>query len=134
MTTTTVTASEMAEVIFAEADVLLAKLDGQVLVSQSRWVDNLLDLYNLVDTSPLKDVIARTLSDIRHLGSVEGSWLRAIADHRRRCRGRNSVRCRSAASLLNSEAAGGSSMGDTRCRAPSVALRVKSACGRSTVF
>ena len=76
MTTTTVTASEMAEVIFAEADVLLAKLDGQVLVSQSRWVDNLLDLYNLVDTSPLKDVIARTLSDIRHLGSVEGSWLR----------------------------------------------------------
>ena len=76
MTTTTVTASEMAEVIFAEADVLLDELDGEVLVSQNRWVDNLLDLYNLVDVSPLQHVIAETLSDIRHLGSVEGPWLR----------------------------------------------------------
>lgn len=76
MTTTTVTASEMAEVIFAEADVLLAKLDGQLVVSQNRWVDNLLDLYNLVDSSPLQHVIGETLSDIRHLGSVEGQWLR----------------------------------------------------------
>jgi hypothetical protein len=76
MSTTEVTASKMAEGIFAQTDVLLAKLDGQVLVSQNRWVDHLLDLYNLVDSRPLQRAIEETLSAIRHLGSVDSSWLR----------------------------------------------------------
>lgn len=73
---TRISESAAADEIFPHVDVLLERVDGQELVSQNRWVDNLLDLYNLVDSAPLQRAIEATLSDIRHLGSVEGRWLR----------------------------------------------------------
>ena len=76
MTTTETTATELTDEIFAQLDELFEKLDGQVLVSQSRWVDNLLDLYNIVELAPLQHVIEETLSEMRHLRSVKSSWLR----------------------------------------------------------
>ncbi len=74
--TTTATATELAEDRFAQLDPLFDKLDGQVLVSTNRWVDNLLDLYNLVEPPALRRVIEGTLSELRYLGSVEASWVR----------------------------------------------------------
>ncbi len=70
------TATELAGGIFAQLDELLEKIDGQVLVSQNRWVDNLLDIYNLVELRPVQHVIEETLSEMRHQGSVKSSWLR----------------------------------------------------------
>lgn len=75
MNTRTTATSEMTNEIFAQLDDLREKLEGQVLVSQNRWVDHLLDLHNLVESSPLQRLIEETLSDIRYLGSVEGGWL-----------------------------------------------------------
>ena len=75
-TTTTVTATEMADEVFAQLDRLFAKLEGQVLVSTNRWVDNLLDLYNVVDIPALRQVIGRSLSELRYVGSVEAEWVR----------------------------------------------------------
>lgn len=75
MNTRTTSTSEMTNQIFAQVDDLREKLEGQVLVSQNRWVDHLLDLHKLVESSPLQGLIEETLSAIRYLGSVEGEWL-----------------------------------------------------------
>lgn len=74
--TTTATATELAETTLSEIDRLLAALDGQVLVSQNRWVDHLLDLYNLTPNEDLRREIAQTLDEIRNLSSVKASALR----------------------------------------------------------
>ncbi len=55
---------------------LVEEAEGQVLVSQNRWVDHLLDLYNAADSWSLHQLIEETLSDIRHVRSIEGSWIR----------------------------------------------------------
>lgn len=73
---TTTSAFQSADEVLPQVDILLEKVDGQVLVSQNRWVDNLLDLYNLTDFWPLRRVIEETLADMRHLRSIEGSWIR----------------------------------------------------------
>ena len=74
-TTTTPTATELAGAIQAEIDRLLVELDDQVVVSQNRWVDHLLDLYNLVGTDDLRREVARTLAEIRTVRSVEACFL-----------------------------------------------------------
>lgn len=74
--TTTTTATELAEEIFAELDPLFEKLEGQVLVSTNRWVDHLLDLYTVIELKPLRGVIESALTELRFLGSVEASWVR----------------------------------------------------------
>ncbi len=61
--------------IFAQIDELHQVLDGQVVVSQSRWVDHLLDLLNLVELPSLRRVVEGSLSSIRNLGSVESRWM-----------------------------------------------------------
>lgn len=73
---TGISASAAADEIFPYVDALVEMVEGQELVSQNRWVDNLLDLYNLVDSAPMRRAVEATLSDIRHLGSVEAWWLR----------------------------------------------------------
>lgn len=73
---TTPTATELAETILSEVDRLLSMLDGQVLVSQNRWVDHLLDLYNLAPNGDLRREITRTLKEIGNASSVRASQLR----------------------------------------------------------
>lgn len=72
---TTATATELADEVFARLDPLFEKLDGQVLVSQNRWVDHLLDLYNFVKPPALRRVIEATLSELRYRGSIEARWV-----------------------------------------------------------
>ena len=74
--TTTATATELAEEVFARLDPMFEKLEDQVLVSQNRWVDHLLDLYNLVELPPVRQVIEGTISEMRYQGSVEARWMR----------------------------------------------------------
>jgi hypothetical protein len=79
MTTTTMTtptATELAGTILSEVDRLLAVLDGEVLVSQNRWVDHLLDLYNMAPNGDLRREITRTLNEIRNVCSVRASQMR----------------------------------------------------------
>lgn len=74
--TTTATATELAEEVFAQLDPMLENLDGQMLVSQNRWVDHLLDLHNLVELPALRRIIEGTISDVRFQSSVEAGWMR----------------------------------------------------------
>ena len=74
--TTTATATELAEEVFAQLDPMFEKLEGQVLVSQNRWVDHLLDLYNFVQLPAVRRVIEGTISEMRYQGSVEAGWVR----------------------------------------------------------
>jgi hypothetical protein len=74
--TTTATATELAEEVFAQLDPMFENLEGQVLVSQNRWVDHLLDLYNFVELPAVRRVIESTISEIRYQGSVEAGWVR----------------------------------------------------------
>jgi hypothetical protein len=71
----TATATEQASVILERVDRLRGLLDGQVLVSQSRWVDHLLDLFNLVEPSSLRQVVGETLSAISNLRAIEVPWM-----------------------------------------------------------
>jgi hypothetical protein len=71
----TTTATELAHDVFARLDSLYTDLDEQVLVSQNRWVDHLLDLYNLLELPSLRRVVEDTLSDLRFRGSVEAFWM-----------------------------------------------------------
>jgi hypothetical protein len=73
---TTPTATELAETILSEVDRLLNVLDGQLLVSQNRWVDHLLDLYNMAPNEDLRREITRSLNEIRNACSVKASDLR----------------------------------------------------------
>lgn len=59
---------------FTEAlDRLERSLDTQILVSQDRCVDGLLDLYNASPTELIRSLVADILDDIRHLSAVRAS-------------------------------------------------------------
>ena len=70
------TASDLAEDVLPAIDELLILLDGQVLVSQNRWVDHLLDLYNLAPNPDLRRELSHVLDEIRHANSVRAAALR----------------------------------------------------------
>ncbi len=70
--TTTLTTGPGAA--FTEALTRLERtLDAQILVSQDRCVDGLLDLYNAAPTEPIRSLVADILDDIRHLSAVRAS-------------------------------------------------------------
>ena len=58
-------------------DAALVEIEGALLVSQSRCVDLLLDLYNAAPIGTTRHVIEARLSDIRHLNAVEAAEVRA---------------------------------------------------------
>lgn len=51
-------------------------LDGELLVSQDRCVDALLDLYNAAPTTLLRELVAEMISDIRFVSAVRAQLLR----------------------------------------------------------
>ena len=55
----------------------LAKIAGQVLLSQGRCVDILLDLFNVTTEPSIQVLIGERLNDIRHLRAVEADEFRA---------------------------------------------------------
>jgi hypothetical protein len=63
-------AAFLADAVFGQLDEMVDDLDGQVLVSQSRCVDHLLDLMNLTTNEAIRTVITEVLDDIRHLSVV----------------------------------------------------------------
>ncbi len=50
-------------------------LGDQVLVSQDRCVDGLLDLYNVAPTGLLREMIGELISDIRFVSAVQAQVL-----------------------------------------------------------
>jgi hypothetical protein len=70
-------ASHLAESFFAHLDPFLADTDGQLLLSQGRCVDHLLDLYNATDNLTLREVISDVIDDIRHLSTVRADEMRS---------------------------------------------------------
>lgn len=73
-TTTTATGPAGACAAFSEAlDRLERSLDAQILVSQDRCVDGLLDLYNAAPNELIRSLVADIIDDIRHLSAVRAS-------------------------------------------------------------
>jgi hypothetical protein len=66
-----------ADGIAGIVDVALANIDGQVLLSQGRCVDVLLDLFNVTSEASIQVLIGERLDDIRHLRAVEADEFRA---------------------------------------------------------
>jgi hypothetical protein len=58
-------------------DTALAAIDGQMLLSQGRCVDVLLDLFNVTTEPSIQVLIGERLDDIRHLRAVEADEFRA---------------------------------------------------------
>ena len=59
------------DVLAALIDGIVADLDGEAVVSQSRCVDNLLDLWNATESHSARQVLAETLAEVRYLSAVE---------------------------------------------------------------
>jgi hypothetical protein len=70
-------ASINAEGIAAIVDVALADIAGQMLLSQGRCVDVLLDLFNVTTEPSIQVLIGERLEDIRHLRAVLADEFRA---------------------------------------------------------
>ena len=70
-------ASINADGIAAIVDTALADIAGQVLLSQGRCVDVLLDLFNVTTEPSIQVLIGERLDDIRHLRAVEADEFRA---------------------------------------------------------
>lgn len=70
-------ATLMLDSISDIVDAALVEIEGALLVSQSRCVDLLLDLYNAAPIGTTRHVIEERLSDIRHLNAVEADEVRA---------------------------------------------------------
>jgi hypothetical protein len=66
-----------ADGIAAIVDAALAAVEGQVLLSQGRCVDVLLDLFNVTTEPSIQVLIGERIDDIRHLRAVEGDEFRA---------------------------------------------------------
>lgn len=78
-TTTTApqpTRTSTVEVVDAVIEEGFAQLSGQVIVSRSRAVDLLLDVYTATSSPVVRDVVAELLDDIRHVNAVEAEVLR----------------------------------------------------------
>ncbi|HEX4981763.1 MAG TPA: hypothetical protein VFV63_08700 [Ilumatobacteraceae bacterium] len=58
-------------------DAALDDLDGQLLLSQGRCVNVLLDLFNVTTEPSIQALIGERLDDIRHLRAVEADEFRA---------------------------------------------------------
>jgi hypothetical protein len=72
------TSSPATTTAFDEAmEVLEGSLKSQLLVSQDRCVDGLLDLYNVAANELVRQFVVDILDDIRHLSSVRASHLQA---------------------------------------------------------
>jgi hypothetical protein len=56
---------------------LAGTLEGNLLVSQERCVDGLLDLYNAVSNDLVRQLVAGMIDEIRHLSAVRAGALRA---------------------------------------------------------
>jgi hypothetical protein len=76
-TTASTDAALMLDSIGDIVDAALVEIEGALLVSQSRCVDLLLDLYNAAPIGTTRHVIEERLSDIRHLNAVEAEEVRA---------------------------------------------------------
>ncbi|MGF1597870.1 MAG: hypothetical protein ACFCVK_13215 [Acidimicrobiales bacterium] len=62
-------------------DALIDALADQVLASQDRCVDALLDLYNVAPGPLARQLVVDMLDEIRHLRAVKAEWLLAqLAD------------------------------------------------------
>ena len=59
-----------------ELQSLYRLLNGNLLLSQERCVDALLDLYNAAPTALIRDLIGDMLSDIRFVSAVRTQLLR----------------------------------------------------------
>lgn len=59
---------------------LRTKIHGQVLASQDRCVDGLLDLLNASPSSMTSDLLVDILNDVRHISSVRVEWLEEQLD------------------------------------------------------
>lgn len=70
-------ASINADGIARVVDAALDKIGGQVLLSQGRCVDVLLDLFNVTNETSIQVLIGERLDDIRHLRAVEADEFRA---------------------------------------------------------
>ncbi len=57
------------------AEDAISRLEGQALVSTSRCVDDLLDMWNATLSQSARQVVAETLSDIRHQSAVRAEFL-----------------------------------------------------------
>lgn len=55
-------------------------LDDQLLVSQDRCIDGLLDLYNSAPTEVVRRLVAEVIDSIRHLSAVRSADLKAQLD------------------------------------------------------
>lgn len=51
-------------------------LNGELLISQDRCVDGLLDLYNAAPSKLMRELIAEMISDIRYVSAVRAQLLR----------------------------------------------------------
>lgn len=76
-TSTSTDAALMLDAIGDIVDAALVEIEGALLVSQSRCVDLLLDLYIAAPIGTTRHVIEARLSDIRHLNAVEADEVRA---------------------------------------------------------
>jgi len=76
------TATDTSQV--AEFDRILRNLDevtrGQVLISQDRCVDALLDLYNSAPTEVVRSLIASILDEVRHVSAVRADGIKSHID------------------------------------------------------
>jgi hypothetical protein len=70
-------ASINADGIADIVDAALADTAGQMLLSQGRCVDVLLDLFNVTTEPSIQVLIGERIEDIRHLRAVEADEFRA---------------------------------------------------------
>lgn len=55
-------------------------LEGQLLISQDRCVDHLLDLFNSAPTDVVRRLVVDVMDSIRHLSAVRTDEIRAELD------------------------------------------------------
>jgi hypothetical protein len=72
-TTASINADGIADIV----DAALADITGQLLLSQGRCVNVLLDLFNVTTEPSIQVLLGERLDDIRHLRSVEADEFRA---------------------------------------------------------
>ena len=65
LTETTIT-TECEQVL----DSLARSLEGQLLISQDRCVDGLLDVYNAAPSGAVRKLVSSAITDIQHLSAV----------------------------------------------------------------
>jgi len=59
---------------------MAGSLEGQLLVSQDRCIDGLLDLYNTAPTEVVRRLVTDIIDDMRHVSAVKTADLQAKLD------------------------------------------------------